>query len=601
METQTLTAPAPADKSTYSRVFDLLPHFVSRYNSDDALVSKVNGKWEKIPAATFIETANRISLGLIKLGIRKDDKIAIISPNRPEWNFVDFGVQQLGAVSVPLYPTITIEDYRYILRDSEAKLVFVANTDLLAKVKEAITEVEGVEGVYTFDRIPGVPHWSEVADLGKDEDPSQLESYKAAVSEEDLLTLIYTSGTTGVPKGVMLTHHNLLSNVEAVKDYIPIGPGEKALSFLPLCHVYERMIVYMYMRYGVSIYYAESMDTIAENLKEVKPTVFTTVPRLLEKVYDKIVAKGYELSGIKKQLFFWALNLGLRYDPVQDMGFFYNIQLKLARKLIFSKWQEALGGNIRLIVTGSAALQPRLARVFWAAGIPVTEGYGLTETSPVISVGKVMPPDLRVGCVGTIIPDVHVKIAEDGEILVKGPNIMKGYYRKPEQTAEAIDKDGWFHTGDIGEMVEGRFLKITDRKKEMFKTSGGKYVAPQMVENKLKESKYIEQVIVVGEGQKFPSALIIPEFGALKVFCQLNNLDPAMTPEQMVKNEQIVAKIEQEIERLNASFAKYEQVKKFRLLATPFTIEAGELTPTLKLKRKAILKRYQSVIEGIYQ
>lgn len=601
METQTLTAPAPADKSTYSRVFDLLPHFVSRYNSDDALVSKVNGKWEKIPAATFIETANRISLGLIKLGIRKDDKIAIISPNRPEWNFVDFGVQQLGAVSVPLYPTITIEDYRYILRDSEAKLVFVANTDLLAKVKEAITEVEGVEGVYTFDRIPGVPHWSEVADLGKDEDPSQLESYKAAVSEEDLLTLIYTSGTTGVPKGVMLTHHNLLSNVEAVKDYIPIGPGEKALSFLPLCHVYERMIVYMYMRYGVSIYYAESMDTIAENLKEVKPTVFTTVPRLLEKVYDKIVAKGYELSGIKKQLFFWALNLGLRYDPVQDMGFFYNIQLKLARKLIFSKWQEALGGNIRLIVTGSAALQPRLARVFWAAGIPVTEGYGLTETSPVISVGKVMPPDLRVGCVGTIIPDVHVKIAEDGEILVKGPNIMKGYYRKPEQTAEAIDKDGWFHTGDIGEMVEGRFLKITDRKKEMFKTSGGKYVAPQMVENKLKESKYIEQVIVVGEGQKFPSALIIPEFGALKVFCQLNNLDPAMTPEQMVKNEQIVAKIEQEIERLNASFAKYEQVKKFRLLTTPFTIEAGELTPTLKLKRKAILKRYQSVIEGIYQ
>lgn len=601
METQTLTAPAPADKSTYSRVFDLLPHFVSRYNSDDALVSKVNGKWEKIPAATFIETANRISLGLIKLGIRKDDKIAIISPNRPEWNFVDFGVQQLGAVSVPLYPTITIDDYRYILRDSEAKLVFVANTDLLAKVKEAITEVEGVEGVYTFDRIPGVPHWSEVADLGKDEDPSQLESYKAAVSEEDLLTLIYTSGTTGVPKGVMLTHHNLLSNVEAVKDYIPIGPGEKALSFLPLCHVYERMIVYMYMRYGVSIYYAESMDTIAENLKEVKPTVFTTVPRLLEKVYDKIVAKGYELSGIKKQLFFWALNLGLQYDPVQDMGFFYNIQLKLARKLIFSKWQEALGGNIRLIVTGSAALQPRLARVFWAAGIPVTEGYGLTETSPVISVGKVMPPDLRVGCVGTIIPDVHVKIAEDGEVLVKGPNIMKGYYRKPEQTAEAIDKDGWFHTGDIGEMVEGRFLKITDRKKEMFKTSGGKYVAPQMVENKLKESKYIEQVIVVGEGQKFPSALIIPEFGALKVFCQLNNLDPTMTPEQMVKNEQIVAKIEQEIERLNASFAKYEQVKKFRLLATPFTIEAGELTPTLKLKRKAILKRYQSVIEGIYQ
>ncbi|MFT4031128.1 MAG: long-chain fatty acid--CoA ligase [Siphonobacter sp.] len=601
METQTLPSTSTTGQASYGRVFDLLPNYVATYNHEDALVSKINGQWTKVSAQQFISNVNKVSLGLKKIGIDKDDKVAIISGNRPEWNIVDFGIQQLGAVSVPLYPTITIEDYRYILKDSEARVVFVSSKELLDKVRAAVAAIPEIQAIYTFDIIEGAEHWSNLMKLSEGEEVSQLETNKQNVRSEDLLTLIYTSGTTGVPKGVMLTHNNILTNVESVAEYIPVEPGERALSFLPLCHVYERMILYVYMRYGLSIYYAESMDTIADNLKEVKPHLFTTVPRLLEKVYDRIVAKGYELKGIKKQLFFWALNLGLRYDPAKDLGFWYNTQLNIARKLIFSKWKEALGGNIKLIVTGSAALQPRLSRIFWAAGIPVTEGYGLTETSPVISVGKVTisPPDLRVGCVGTVIPDVKVKIAEDGEILVKGPNIMKGYYKKPEQTAEAIDKEGWFHTGDIGEFVEGRFLKITDRKKEIFKTSGGKYVAPQMLENKLKESKYIEQVIVVGEGQKFPSALIIPQFEALKVYCDLNQI-PASTPDQMIKNEKILEKFSQDVERLNEGFAQYEKVKKFKLLTKPFTIESGELTPTLKLKRKVILERYKALIDSMY-
>ncbi|WP_420155286.1 AMP-dependent synthetase/ligase [Siphonobacter sp.] len=602
METQTLT-PRPPMREThypYDRVFDILPQYVLQTNSDEALASKINGLWKKITAQQFAQQANQVSLGLLKIGIGKNDKVAIISNNRPEWNMVDFGIQQVGAVSVPLYPTITIEDYRYILRDAGAKVVFVSSKDLLVKVQQAVQEVPTVQAIYTFDAMDGATHWSELTKLANPDNQQELERIKSSIRTSDLLTLIYTSGTTGTPKGVMLTHRNIVSNIEGVNPYMPMKPHERALSFLPLSHVYERTILYVHMRYGVSIFYAESMETIAENLREVKPTVFTTVPRLLEKVYDKIVAKGYELKGIKKQLFFWALNLGLRYDPVQDLGFWYNTQLKIARKLIFSKWKEALGGKIRIVATGSAALQPRLSRVFWAAGIPIAEGYGLTETSPVVSVGRVDPPDLRVGCVGTILPEVEVKIAEDGEILVKGPNIMQGYYNQPELTAQAIDQEGWFHTGDIGEMVEGRFLKITDRKKEMFKTSGGKYVAPQLVENKLKESKYIEQVLVVGEGQKFPAALIVPEFGALKVYCNLNQI-AFTTPEEMVKNDKVLEKMHQEVERLNESFAQYERVKKFKILAKPFTLEAGELTPTLKLKRKVIHKNRQAEIDSIYQ
>lgn len=583
-----------------TRVFDLLPNCVLKVNKNDAFANKVNGEWKKYSAVELIETVNKVSLGLLKLGVKKDDKIAIISPNRPEWNFIELGIQQLGAVSVPMYPTITVEDYKYIFSDAEVKFIFVAGKELLVKVLEATQTLQGIEGIFTFDKVVGAKHWSEVTDLSNGENIAQLEPFKAAVVPDDLLTLIYTSGTTGQPKGVMLTHHNIISNIEGIveAESLPLLSDEKALSFLPLCHIYERMDVYVYMYYGVSVYYAESMETIGENLKEVKPHVFATVPRLLEKVYDKIVAKGYELTGIKKQLFFWALNLGLKYDPMKPMGWWYDTQLKIARKLIFSKWKEALGGNIKLIASGSAALQPRLSRVFWAAGIPIAEGYGLTETSPVIS--SSILSDFRVGCVGTVLPNVELKIAEDGEICVKGPSIMKGYYKKPEATAEAIDSEGWFHTGDIGELSEGKYLKITDRKKEIFKTSGGKYVAPQLVENKLKESILIEQAIVVGEGQKFPSALIIPDFNALKEWCSRNGIDYT-DDAQMIKNDKVKDKINQEVKDLMTSIAQYQQVKKVELLPKLFTIESGELTPTLKLKRKIIHGKYKELIEGMYE
>jgi long-chain acyl-CoA synthetase len=582
-----------------TRVFDLLPNCVLPVNRDDVFASKVNGEWKKYSAKALMEIVNNVSLGLMKLGVKKDDKIALISTNRPEWNFVELGVQQLGAVSVPMYPNITIEDYQYIFKDAEVKFIFVGDETLLKKVKEATSTLEGIEGIYTFDKIKGANHWKEVTDLGNKENVAQLEPFKAAVRPDDLLTLIYTSGTTGQPKGVMLTHNNIISNIEGLVEINALNllPTETALSFLPLCHIYERTDVYVYLYYGVSTYYAESMETIGENLKEVKPHVFATVPRLLEKVYDKIVAKGYELSGIKKQLFFWALNLGLKYDPMKDMGWWYNTQLGIARKLIFSKWQEALGGNVKIIASGSAALQPRLSRVFWAAGISIAEGYGLTETSPVISTSILS--DFRVGCVGTVLPNLELKIAEDGEICVKGPSIMKGYYKKPEATAEAIDAEGWFHTGDIGELSEGRYLKITDRKKEIFKTSGGKYVAPQLVENKLKESTLIEQAVVVGEGQKFPSALLIPEFNVLKDWCSRNGIeysDDAL----MVKNEKVKAKFDEEVKELMKNIAQYEQVKKVTILPKGFTIDSGELTPTLKLKRKIIHTKYKDLIEGMY-
>ncbi|NBA76165.1 AMP-binding protein [Emticicia sp. ODNR4P] len=585
---------------TATRVFDLLETSVKPLNKEDVFACKIQGNWRKYSAQEVIDTVNRVSLGLLKLGVKRDDKIALISNNRPEWNFVELGVQQIGAVSVPMYPTITIEDYNYIFADAGIKLIFVSDEGLLKKSTEASKGLNSVEAIYTFDQIAGAKHWTEILDLANGNDVDTLEPYKAAVQPEDLLTLIYTSGTTGKPKGVMLTHNNIISNVEGLikGKHLELEEGDRALSFLPLCHIYERTDVYVYLRYGVSIYYAESMDTIADNLKEVKPHVFATVPRLLEKVYDKIVAKGYELTGVKKSLFFWALNLGLKYDPMKEMGLVYDIQLKVARKLIFSKWQEALGGNIKFVASGSAALQPRLSRIFWAAGIPIAEGYGLTETSPVIASSIIT--DFRIGCVGSVLPNVQVKIAEDGEILVKGPSIMKGYYNKPELTNEVIDSEGWFHTGDIGEFSEGKYLKITDRKKEIFKTSGGKYVAPQLLENKLKESIFVEQAIVVGEGEKFPSALLVPEFNALKEWCVRHEV-PCGSNDEMVKQPKVLEKFDEEVKHLMNSVAKYEQVKKVVLLTKLFSIDSGELTPTLKLRRKVIHSKYQQEILSMYE
>lgn len=581
------------------RIFDLLPQQKKKNPKEDILAYKVKGQWIKYSTDELIRKANSVSLALLRIGIRKDDKVAIVSPNRPEWNFVDFGVQQIGAVSVPMYPTITQEDYSYIFKDSGVKVVFVANQELYAKASKAAAQIPDIQHIYTFDRVEGAECWTDFIEIAKNDNVEILEPYKNAVTGEDLLTLIYTSGTTGNPKGVMLTHDNLVANIEGSMPAVPVTYESKALSFLPLCHVYERMVHYLYMNIGASVYYAESMDTIGENLKEVQPNIFVTVPRLLEKVYDKIVAKGYEQTGIKRALFFWALELGLKYEVGKEMGWWYDLQLKIANKLIFSKWREALGGNVVAAVSGGAALQPRLARVFWAAQIKVIEGYGLTETSPVIAVNRIEPENARVGTVGTVIKNVQVKFAPDGEILAKGPSIMKGYYNRPDLTAEVIDSEGWFHTGDIGEIVEGRFLKITDRKKEIFKTSGGKYVAPQPIENRLKESTIIEQAMVIGDGEKFPAAIIVPSFPMLKEWCEKKGIQYTIDAE-IINNPDVIKKYNREIDRCNEFLAQYEKIKKIVIVPAVWGIDSGEMTPTLKLKRKFILSKYQKEIAAIY-
>ncbi|MBN7809776.1 long-chain fatty acid--CoA ligase [Algoriphagus sp. H41] len=577
------------------RLFDLIPYQISHYNKEVAFAKKENGSWKTYSSKDLKEIVDNLSLGLLASGISAGDKVAIVSENRPEWNFVDFALQQIGAVSVPMYPTITTEDYAYIFDHAEVKLIFVGDQTIYAKA----AEVAGDRKIFSFDDLVGVESWQTLAQLGESGDLAKLEESKAKIKAGDLFTIIYTSGTTGRPKGVMLTHANILSNVLAVADRMTPPAGvSTALSFLPLCHIYERTGSFCFIYLGFSVYYAESMEKIGENLKEVQPHVFNTVPRLLEKVYDKIVAKGYELSGLKKSLFFWALNLGLAYDPSRDMGKWYDFQLKIANKLIFSKWREALGGNIMQINSGASALQPRLARVFWAAGIRVCEGYGLTETSPVVSASIGSLDGIRIGYVGKVMKDVQVKIASDGEILVKGPNVMSGYYRDPERTAEVL-QNGWFHTGDIGEL-EGDYLRITDRKKEMFKTSGGKYIAPQVMENKFKESPLIEQLMVVGDGKNYPAALVVPNFEGLRDYCRRKEI-PYSSDEEMVQKPEIVDKYQSEIDQLNKYFARWEQVKRFRLLDRPWGIESGELTPTMKLKRKVISGKFSKEIEGIYQ
>ena len=584
------------------RTFDILPNLQQKYNKSDCFAVKIDGQYTPISTDTVVEKVNQVSLGLHGIGIGKDDKVAIISMNRPEWMFADFGIAQLGATSVPMYPSITVEDYKYIFADAGVKAIFVSDQKLLDKVLEATESLDiPKENIFSFDKLPGARHFDELLEIGKKGSSQDLERFKAAVQPTDLLTLIYTSGTTGQPKGVMLSHNNILSNCRNAQRFVPVTKNDKALSFLPLCHIFERMVTHIYLLNGVSIYYAESMETIADNLREVKPEIFTTVPRLLEKVYDKIVAKGHTLEGVKKNLFFWALDLGLKYDNQKNHGFFYNTQLGLANKLIFTKWREALGGNLRCIVSGGGALQPRLARVFWSAGIPVMEGYGLTETSPVIAVGGYEPENNMIGTVGPIIDNTEVKFAPDGEILTKSESVMLGYYNKPELTAKEFDEDGWFHTGDIGELVEGKFLKITDRKKEMFKTSGGKYIAPQVIEGKLKESPLVEQCMVVGDGQKFPSALVIPSFDDLKGWCKRNSVNCDCSNEELVKNEKVVQMYEDLVQKYNKGFAQWEQVKKIALLPQLWTVETGEMTPTMKVKRKIISENNKQTIEGLYE
>lgn len=583
-----------------TRLFDLLPRYAKLYNKPDMLSYKINGQWKSFSADEVLDDANLISYALFDLGLKPGDKLSIISPNRPEWLMTNMGIMEAGCINVPVYPTISAEDLTYILNDAEVKYVFVDGQDLYNKVIAVKANVPGLIDVITFNAIPGITSWQSLVEKGKTcHNEDKLEEIKASIKTNDVATILYTSGTTGRPKGVMLSHNNLLSNAIANKHAAPFKPEWKVLSFLPLNHVFERMLTVLYLYEGLSIYYAESLDKIADNLKEVQPHCFATVPRLLEKVYEKIVSKGHEQTGIKKQLFFWALNLGLRYEMKGANGWWYELQLKLANKIIFSKWREALGGNVQVIVSGGAALQPRLARVFCAAKICVLEGYGLTETSPVIAVNTLQPDSIRFGTVGKVIKDVQVKFADDGEILVKGPNVMLGYYKKPEETAKVIE-DGWFHTGDIGEMVEGRFLKITDRKKEIFKTSGGKFIAPQLIENMLKESSYIEQAMVIGEGHKFPAALIIPSFTALQSWCERNSIKYTTNP-QMVKMKQVCDKLQKEIDLVNARLGHFEAIKEFRVLAKEWSIDSGELTPKLSLKRKDILRIYAPLVDDIYK
>ena len=584
-----------------TRIFDFPYHQLSTYNLDKAFSTKYNGEWQSVSTQKFINQANAISRGLLRLGVKPNDKIAVISStNRTEWNILDIGVLQTGAQNVPIYPTIASEDYEYILNHSESIYCFVSDIEVLEKLNTIKSKTK-LKNIYTFDVIEGENNWTDVLNLGEDtSNQNEIETRKEAVKASDLATLIYTSGTTGKPKRVMLSHNNLVSNVLDSEKRVPFVNGKStALSFLPVCHVFERMILYLYMYCGVEVYFAESIEKMSDNLKEVCPTVMTAVPRLYEKVYDKIVAKGTDLTGIKKMLFFWALNLGLKYEPYGQNGWWYEFQLKIARKLIFSKWQEGLGGKLELMVSGSAALQTRLTRVFAAAQLPIMEGYGLTETSPVISVNDMRNGGFRVGTVGKIIDNVEVKIAEDGEILVKGPNVMQGYFKEAEKTAEVMTGD-YFHTGDIGELDADGFLKITDRKKEMFKTSGGKYVAPALIENQFKQSRFIEQIMVIGEGEKMPAALIQLHFDFVKEWARKHKIDFKDTND-LISNPKLIERIQDEIDTANKNFGQWEQIKKFEITPDVWSIEAGHLTPTMKMKRKVIKEIYLHLIEKIYR
>lgn len=581
------------------RIFDLLPYGLKKYGPNHKIVAgKEDGEWQEFTIQQFIEHVEAISNGLVELGVQPGQKIATISNNRPEWNFLDMAIMKIGAVHVPIYPTISQSDYEYILNHAEVQYVFVAGWELFRKIEHIIPNISSLKDIYTFKELRDYKHLNELIKLGKTNDhSSEIQKRSASISEDNCATLIYTSGTTGNPKGVMLSHKNIVSNFKAVSWIPPIGPESRALSYLPLCHVYERMLNYMYQYMGTTVYYAESIGTITDNLKEVEPQIMSSVPRLLEKIYDRIISKGRKLKGIQKAIFFWSVNLGLRYST--NNGPLYNLQLRIARALVFKKWQAALGGRFRLIVSGGAAIQPRLARIFWAAGIPVLEGYGLTETAPVIAVSHFGDNGLRFDAVGPVLKGVEVKIAEDGEILAKGPNIMQGYYKEPDMTKEVIDSNGWFHTGDIGLMKNGH-LRITGRKKEVFKTSFGKYVSPQPLENKLKESPFIENAMVVGENQKFAGALISLDFDHLKSWCRVKGI-PYTTNEEMIEMPRIKQRIKKDIDEFNKDFGETEQIKKFVLIPQIWSMENKELTPTLKLKRDVISSRYKKEIDSIFQ
>ncbi len=582
---------------TVTRVFDILNKIEAEFaHKTDLLCSKDKKTgWKCHTAREFVENASYVASGLIQKGLKPGDRVAIIANNRPEWNFVDFGCQQAGIISVPVFPTISQHDLQFILKHAEVKLVFFSTADIYKKI-------DGFPApTVSFNDVEGATPFSAFVEEGKQHysaHKATIESIKSGIKPDDLLSILYTSGTTGTPKGVMISHSNLLSNIQACETFVPFSSTWRNLSFLPLNHIYERMFNTLMLYLGISIYYAQGLETIPENLKEVKPEMFVTVPRLMERMFDKILSKGNQLTGMKKKIFDWALDLSLKYEPDGANGAFYELKRKLADKLIYSKWREALGGKIRYVASGGAALQPRLARAFSCAGILTLQGYGLTETSPVVAVGREGKGNNRFGYVGKVIKDVEVRIAEDGEILVKGPNVMMGYYKNPEATAEVMDREGWFHTGDIG-VFEGEFLKITDRKKEIFKTSSGKYIAPLALENKLKECRFVEQCIVIGEGQKFASALIVPSFDYIKEWCKEKDI-PFTTNEEMANHPEVKKEVSLFIRELNKTLAPYEQVKRQELLTGTWSIDGGELTPKMSLKRKVIMDKNRSVVERIF-
>jgi long-chain acyl-CoA synthetase len=592
------------------RLFDCIEHQLANSPREDMLAAKEDGIWKKYSTQEVKAIVEKLASGLIHLkmgpndkSVEGRDKIAVISFNRPEWIFLDLAVQQIGAVLVPIYPTISVNELEFVLNDASVKLVFVSDKDLYEKVQSIRHKTPSVQALFTFNYMQQRLHWKDILSKGTEEDMQRLKKVRDSINYEDLCTIIYTSGTTGTPKGVMLSHKNILSNVMNVEDvFKPIctSKDDRALSFLPLNHIFEKMVSYIYLFFGVSIYYAESLEKIGDNLREVQPTVFSTVPRLLEKVYERIIARGQELTGIKKKLFFWAVELGNKFEINKNRGAWYNFQLGIANKLVFSKWREGLGGKVKAIVTGAAACQVRLLRIFTAGKIVIMEGYGLTETSPVISVNCYDEKQRCFGTVGPIIKGVEVKLAEDGEICCRGENVMMGYYKQPELTAQVVDKDGWFHSGDIGIWVENKFLKITDRKKEIFKTSGGKYVAPQPIENKMKESPFIEQMMVVGSEQKFAGALIVPNVTNLKEWCSIHHVINGISAAQLIRDPKVIELYKGIVEDFNQHFNHVEQVKKFELLDSEWTIEGGELTPTLKLKRKVIMEKYRDAIDRIY-
>jgi len=585
-----------------SRVFDLLELYRDEYISKpDAFLYKKEGRWKQYSSEDYLRISKEISLGLLSMGVQRGSMIATIMHNCPEWNFFDMAIMQIGAVQIPIYPTVSANNFFYILNEARIDFLIISSGEIYRRIQKLSNNFSTLKGVFTVEKIKGVRNWREIMESGRNNpNPEQLEIIRKSILPDDLATIIYTSGTTGKPKGVMLSHRNFVTNFTGCATIPDFSSSDRALSFLPLCHVYERMLNYMYQYFGMSVYYCESLEKIGEYAREVRPHTFACVPRILEKIYNRVVIKGRNFKGPRKIIFFWALRQGHKFELDHSRGRLYDFKLWVANLVVFRKWRRLMGNNLKMIVSGGASLHPRLARIFWAARIPIMEGYGLTETSPVIAVSTFQPGGFKFGTVGPVLPGVEVKIAADGEILCQGPNVMLGYFNRSERTREVIDEEGWFHTGDVGTMEDGKFLRITDRKKEIFKTSTGKYIAPQVIEQRFKESPFVEHIMVIGENRKYAAALIVPNFEYLKSWCSVKRIT-FTSPEKLVRNVRIVKRIREEVERINMDLGQTDKIKKFRLVPGPWTVESGELSPTLKLRRKYIQERCQDIIEETYR